>query len=85
VWKSGAEEIITNPLLLTAVGLAELNHLSQVLLRECQSGQHKWLLYLAHLVDDFFGKLKGGTKGYASLDYEESAWRAGNIAPGSSA
>ncbi|KAJ5639131.1 Translation factor guf1 [Penicillium longicatenatum] len=39
----------------------------------------KYELPLAHLVDDFFGKLKGGTKGYASLDYEESAWRAGNI------
>lgn len=39
----------------------------------------KYQLPLAHLVDDFFGKLKGGTKGYASLDYEESAWRAGNI------
>ncbi|KAI2787945.1 Translation factor guf1 [Penicillium oxalicum] len=40
----------------------------------------KYELPLAHLVDDFFGKLKGNTKGYASLDYEESAWRAGNIA-----
>ncbi|KAJ5115735.1 hypothetical protein N7456_000083 [Penicillium angulare] len=39
----------------------------------------KYQIPLAHLVDDFFGKLKGGTKGYASLDYEESAWRAGNI------
>ena len=39
----------------------------------------KYELPLAHLVDDFFGKLKGSTKGYASLDYEESAWRAGNI------
>lgn len=39
----------------------------------------KYQLPLAHLVDDFFGKLKGSTKGYASLDYEESAWRAGNI------
>ena len=39
----------------------------------------KYELPLAHLVDDFFGKLKGVTKGYASLDYEESAWRKSNI------
>lgn len=39
----------------------------------------KYDLPLAHLVDDFFGKLKGVTKGYASLDYEESAWRKSNI------
>jgi len=34
---------------------------------------------LAHLVDDFFGRLKGATKGYASLDYEEADWRRSNI------
>ena len=39
----------------------------------------KYELPLAHLVDDFFGKLKSITKGYASLDYEESAWRKSNI------
>lgn len=39
----------------------------------------KYDLPLAQLVDDFFGKLKGITKGYASLDYEESAWRKSNI------
>lgn len=39
----------------------------------------KYDLPLAHLVDDFFGKLKGVTKGYASLDYEEAAWRKSNI------
>ncbi|GAB7343406.1 hypothetical protein MBLNU457_1439t1 [Dothideomycetes sp. NU457] len=35
----------------------------------------KYNLPLAQLVDDFFGKLKGTTKGYASLDYEDSGWR----------
>ena len=39
----------------------------------------KYELPLAQLVDDFFGKLKGMTKGYASLDYEESAWRKSDI------
>lgn len=39
----------------------------------------KYQLPLAQLVEDFFGKLKGLTKGYASLDYEESGWRKSNI------
>ncbi|KAL8696335.1 MAG: hypothetical protein Q9224_002848 [Gallowayella concinna] len=39
----------------------------------------KYDLPLAQLVDDFFGKLKSTTKGYASLDYEESDWRKSNI------
>lgn len=39
----------------------------------------KYDLPLAHLVDDFFGKLKGTTKGYASLDYEDAGWRRANI------
>ena len=39
----------------------------------------KYELPLSQLVDDFFGKLKAATKGYASLDYEESAWRPSNI------
>lgn len=39
----------------------------------------KYEMPLAQLVDDFFGKLKGTTKGYATLDYEESDWRVSNI------
>jgi len=39
----------------------------------------KYEMPLAQLVDDFFGKLKSATKGYASLDYEESDWRESNI------
>ena len=39
----------------------------------------KYDLPLAQLGDDFFGKLKGVTKGYASLDYEEAEWRRSNI------
>ena len=39
----------------------------------------RYELPLAQLVDDFFGKLKGVTRGYASLDYEEAAWRPSSI------
>jgi translation elongation factor EF-4 len=39
----------------------------------------KYNLPLSQLVDDFFGKLKGATKGYASLDYEDAGWRRSNI------
>lgn len=39
----------------------------------------KYFLPLAQLVDDFFGKLKSLSKGYASLDYEEAAFRSSNI------
>lgn len=39
----------------------------------------KYDLPLSQLVDDFFGKLKGYTKGYASLDYEDSGWRPSRI------
>ncbi|KAF4630782.1 hypothetical protein G7Y89_g7357 [Cudoniella acicularis] len=39
----------------------------------------KYDIPLAQLVDDFFGKLKGATKGYASLDYEDAGFRRSNI------
>lgn len=39
----------------------------------------KYNLPLSALVDDFFGKLKGATKGYASLDYEDAGWRRSAI------
>lgn len=39
----------------------------------------KYEIPLAQLVDDFFGKLKGATKGYATLDYEEAGWRKSKI------
>ncbi|RFU27914.1 hypothetical protein B7463_g8409, partial [Scytalidium lignicola] len=39
----------------------------------------KYDIPLAQLVDDFFGRLKGATKGYASLDYEDAGWRRSNI------
>lgn len=39
----------------------------------------KYDMPLAQLVDDFFGKLKSVSKGYATLDYEESDWRESPI------
>lgn len=39
----------------------------------------KYLLPTASLVDDLFGKLKGATKGYATLDYEDAGWRESQL------
>ncbi|KAK2809047.1 Translation factor guf1 mitochondrial [Emmonsiellopsis sp. PD_5] len=111
LWKTGKEEVITNPALFPEedtlrAKVAELQepyvlatltfpeeYLGRVMeLCESNRGEQKSLefftstqvilkyeLPLAQLVDDFFGKLKGSTKGYASLDYEESSWRRSNI------
>jgi len=39
----------------------------------------KYDIPLGELVEDFFGKLKGCTKGYASLDYEDAGYRKSDI------
>ncbi|KAF3932219.1 hypothetical protein ABW20_dc0110174 [Dactylellina cionopaga] len=39
----------------------------------------KYKLPLLQLVDNFFGKLKGITKGYATLDYEEAGYAKSDI------
>ncbi|KAI1079850.1 GTP-binding protein lepa [Whalleya microplaca] len=39
----------------------------------------KYRIPTAQLVDDLFGKLKGATKGYATLDYEDAGWRESNL------
>jgi elongation factor 4 len=40
----------------------------------------KYEIPLGELVEDFFGKLKGCTKGYASLDYEDAGYKKSDIA-----
>ncbi|KAI1182693.1 GTP-binding protein lepa [Nemania serpens] len=39
----------------------------------------KYRVPTAQLVDDLFGKLKGATKGYATLDYEDAGWRESDL------
>lgn len=39
----------------------------------------KYEIPLAQLVEDFFGKLKGLTKGYASLDYDDAGFKKADI------
>jgi len=63
------------------IELCELNRGEQKELEFFTSSQVilKYDLPLSQLVDDFFGKLKGATKGYASLDYEDAGFRRSNI------
>ncbi|KAI0121022.1 P-loop containing nucleoside triphosphate hydrolase protein [Xylariales sp. AK1849] len=49
----------------------EFFHGSQVIL--------KYRIPTAQLVDDLFGKLKGATKGYATLDYEDAGWQQSSL------
>ncbi|KAK5628719.1 hypothetical protein RRF57_004434 [Xylaria bambusicola] len=39
----------------------------------------KYRIPTAQLVDDLFGKLKGATKGYATLDYEDAGWQQSDL------
>lgn len=73
--------ILPQEYLGTVIELCEANRGEQQSLEYFNTTQVilKYEMPLAQLVDDFFGKLKSGTKGYATLDYEESAWRASNI------
>ncbi|CAK7206372.1 Translation factor guf1 mitochondrial [Sporothrix eucalyptigena] len=39
----------------------------------------KYSLPAMALVDDLFGKLKGASRGYATLDYEDAGWRSSDL------
>ncbi|KAH8694187.1 translation factor guf1, mitochondrial [Talaromyces proteolyticus] len=63
------------------IELCEVNRGIQQSLEYFTSSQVilKYELPLGQLVEDFFGKLKGSTKGYATLDYEDAGWKASKI------
>lgn len=73
------EALMTMPeeYLGSVIKLCDANRGEQVEISYLTTGQVmlKYLLPLANLVDDFFGKLKGSTKGYASLDYEDAGYK----------
>lgn len=83
---------VHEPFVLTTITMPE-EYLGEVIkLCEANRGEQKELTFftatqvilkydlpLSHLVDDFFGKLKGSTKGYASLDYEDSGYHRSSI------
>ncbi|ODV84286.1 hypothetical protein CANARDRAFT_223638 [[Candida] arabinofermentans NRRL YB-2248] len=61
--------------------ICENNRGEQVELQYLTNGQTlmKYLIPTSQLIDDFFGRLKGATKGYASLDYEDAGYRPSDI------
>lgn len=61
----------------TVMSLCENSRGVQKELEYLNTGQVllKYEIPLAELVEDFFGRLKGCTKGYASLDYEDAGYR----------
>lgn len=66
----------------TVMSLCENSRGIQKELEYLQTGQVllKYDIPLAQLVEDFFGKLKGLTKGYASLDYEDAGYETSDVA-----
>lgn len=63
------------------MSLCENNRAIQTDLEYLTTGQAllKYELPLAQLVEDFFGKLKGCTKGYATLDYEDAGYKKSDL------
>lgn len=61
--------------------LCDNNRGMQVDVQYLSNGQvlMKYDIPTAHLIDDFFGKLKGITRGYASLDYEDAGYKPSDI------
>ncbi|GME88255.1 unnamed protein product [[Candida] boidinii] len=65
----------------TVITICDNNRGEQVDLQYLTNGQTllRYNIPTAHLIDDFFGKLKGATKGYASLDYEDAGYKPSDI------
>lgn len=65
----------------TVMALCDANRGVQKEIEYLTTGQVllKYEIPMAQLVEDFFGKLKGATKGYASLDYEDLGYRKSDI------
>lgn len=65
----------------TVMTLCENNRGVQTDMEYLTTGQVllKYELPLGELVEDFFGKLKGCTKGYASLDYEDAGYKKADV------
>ncbi|KAG7825834.1 hypothetical protein KL909_001066 [Ogataea angusta] len=65
----------------TVMTLCDNNRGEQVDMQYLSNGQAlvKYLLPTSQLIDDFFGKLKSATRGYASLDYEDHGYRPSDI------
>lgn len=65
----------------TVMSICENNRGEQKDLEYLTTGQVllKYEIPLAQLVEDFFGKLKGCTKGYATLDYEDIGYRKSDV------
>ncbi|CAJ2503183.1 Uu.00g105770.m01.CDS01 [Anthostomella pinea] len=64
-----------------AIELCEANRGEQVSIEFFHGKQVilKYRIPTAQLVDDLFGKLKGATKGYATLDYEDAGWQQSSL------
>lgn len=77
------EAIITIPeeYVGTVMALCENNRGVQTEMEYLTTGQilMKYEIALAQLVDDFFSKLKGCTKGYATLDYEDKGYKKADV------
>ncbi|GEQ67128.1 hypothetical protein JCM33374_g791 [Metschnikowia sp. JCM 33374] len=65
----------------TVMSICEANRGIQKEMEYLTTGQVllKYEIPMAQLVEDFFGKLKGATKGYASLDYEDSGYKKSDV------
>ena len=61
--------------------LCEINRGIQKDLQFLSNGQTlmRCILPTAQLIDDFVGKLKGATRGYASLDYEDGGYMSSDV------